>query len=683
MQEPIFFERDLSWLQFNHRVLQEAANESVPLYERLKFLAIYSSNLDEFYRVRVSSLRSFRKMKDITEDLSVSPKKILKQIQHIVQDQQQEFGRIFTQEIKPELERNDIYLIRETAYTKAQKHFASDYFDIHLRDKVVPHLLLAQDITIWLENRALYLAVQLDEQCDKVAILPIPSDADRFVILPKDGTRNSITFVDDIIRANIKKIFPLNGVHGIYAIKMSRDAELYLGDEFSGDLIKRLKERVQQRKKGLPTRFLYDLNMPEELLKKLRKALNISKYDLIPGARYHNFLDFFSFPDPTESEIFKDSPQPPLPHPILESASSTMDAIGVQDIVLHFPYQSYHYIPELIREAAEDPGVKKIKITLYRVAQQSQIATALLYALEKGKKVFCFIEAKARFDEETNLYWGNQLASAGAVVRYSFPAIKVHCKLMLIERKTDGKKQLISYLGTGNFNEKTAKIYADHALLTASKKLGKEVGRVFEMLEGKVLAPQCKHLFVSPFTTRSGFLELIDREIQHAQDGQPAWMILKMNSLEDRRMIIKLYEASQAGVRIRLIIRGICCLVPGIAGLSENIEVTSIVDRFLEHARVYIFANGGTENMYLASADFMTRNLDRRVEVVFPINDEKVHAEIRKIIDLQLADNTKARIIDEHQRNDFVPAPDGAKPIRAQVDTYQYFASLVTEGQDA
>ena len=683
MREPFYFERDLSWLQFNHRVLQEAASETVPLYERLKFLAIFSSNLDEFYRVRVSSLRSFRKMKDLTENMTIKPKEILKKIQKIVQAQQEEFGRIFAQEIKPELERNDIYLIRDTQYTPEQAKFASEYFDSHLRDKVIPHLLIAQNIKVWLENRALYLVVQLDEQGEKVAILPIPGDTDRFVVLPKNGDRNSITFVDDIIRANITKIFPLNGIHGIYAIKMSRDAELYLGDEFSGDLIARLKERVQERKKGLPTRFLYDLTMPDVLVKKLRKTLNISKYDLIPGGRYHNFHDFFAFPDPTASEIFNDTPQPPLPHPVLEESSSLIEAILEKDQIMHFPYQSYEYIPRLIREAADDPSVKKIKITLYRVAHQSKVATALLYALEKGKKVFCFIEAKARFDEESNLFWGNQLAAAGALVRYSFPAIKVHCKLMLIERKADDKKQLIAYLGTGNFNEKTAKIYADHALLTGSKKIGKEVSRVFEMLEGKVLAPQCKKLLVSPFTTRSGFLELIDREIRNAAEGVPAWMILKMNSLEDRRMIQKLYEASEAGVKVRLIIRGICCLVPGVEGLSSNIEVTSIVDRFLEHARVYIFANGGNEEMYLASADFMTRNLDRRVEVVFPIKDDSARAEIRKVIDLQLEDNVKARIIDEHQTNSFVPRLPGEKAVRSQKDAYLYFKSLVPEGLNA
>ena len=429
--------------------------------------------------------------------------------------------------------------------------------------------------------------------------------------------------------------------------------------------------------RDLPTRFLYDSDIPEELLKQLRKTLDVSKHDLIPGARYHNFHDFFGFPDPLDEPAFHDEPLLPLPHPILDSAESIVGTIESGDVILHFPYHSYHYIPALIREAANDPEVKAIKITLYRVAGKSEVAMALQEALSKGKQIFAFIEAKARFDEESNLFWGRQLQQAGAHVRYSFPGIKVHSKLLMIEKQDASTHKYLAYLGTGNFNEKTAKLYADHALLTADQSIGREVARVFEMLEGKLLAPQCKQLLVSPFTTRAGFMELIDREIQNARMGKEAWMILKMNSLEDKRMIRKLYEASREGVKVRCIVRGICCLVPGINGLSENIEITSIVDRYLEHARVYIFANDGAEEVYLASADWMTRNLDRRVEVVFPVHASGPKAQIRSIIDLQLADNTKARIIDATQSNRYVARISDSKRMRAQVDSYRMIASLL------
>ena len=679
MTEPIYFTRDLSWLQFNHRVLQEAADPSVPLYERLKFLAIYSSNLDEFFRVRVSSMRSFKKMKDLQAEMHFKPKRILKEIQAVVHEQQEEFGRIFGTEILPLLEENGITLVKNEDFNDKQLEFAQQYFDEYLLDHTTPHLLFEQDVDVWLENRALYLVAQLDEECHKVALIPIPSTTERFVIIPKSGDKFAIAFVDDIIRANIKKIFPSNHIVGLFAIKLSRDAELYLGDEFSGDLISRLEESVKDRKRGLPTRFLFDSRAPKELIKKLRKTIGISKYDLIPGARYHNFNDFFGFPDPSDNPAFRDAPMPPVPHPRLEHAKNLIDEIDRKDVILHFPYQKYDYVPQLILQAASDPAVKAIKITLYRVAHQSAIANALLKALESGKKVFTFIEAKARFDEESNLFWGKQLQAAGAQVRYSFPGIKVHSKLMMIIREEADEKRYTTYLGTGNFNEKTAKLYGDHALLTADQRIGREVARVFEMLEGKILAPQCDHLLVSPLTSRPGFMELVDREMRNARAGHDAWMILKMNSLEDKRMINKLYEASKAGVRIKLIVRGICCLVPGVEGLSENIEIISIVDRFLEHARVYLFANNGNSEMYLASADWMKRNLDRRVEVVFPIYDEDVKQEIEQIVNLQLSDNVKARVIDADQTNPFVERAPGETPIRAQVKTYELIASMVPE----
>ena len=656
MLKPIFEERDISWLSFNHRVLQEAKDPSVPLYERLKFLAIYSSNLDEFFRVRVSSMRSFKKMgKKTRKQLTVKPKKILKRIKAIVEEQQNEFGRIFEQEILKGLTTENIHLINESKYTEEQGVFATQFFV----DKVKPHLnpifLDQAEDHLFLKDKSLYLVVQFDDTGNRLAVVNIPSEeAGRFVVLPNVGNQHYVTFLDDIIRYNLTEVFGKEEIKGIYAVKLSRDAELYLGDEFSGDLIKKLKKNLDKRKTGLPTRFLYDQNISVTLLKRLKKLFELSKYDLVPGARYHNFNDFFGFPDPSNNAILHDEKMPPLPHPELEKATSLIAAISKKDYILHFPYQSYDYVPQLIWEAAEDPKVAGIKVTLYRVANKSEVTSALLHALKKGKKVCVFIEAKARFDEASNLYWGEQLQQAGATVLYSYPGIKVHTKLLLIRRKEEEKLRNYAYLGTGNFNEKTAKLYCDHAILTADFRLADEVVQVFELLERKIILPKTKHILISPFSTRSGFEKMIKKETQLAKAGKSAYIILKMNSLEDRGMIKKLYEASSAGVKIQLIIRGICCLVPGIKGLSENITVISVIDRFLEHARIYIFGNGGKEKMYLASADWMTRNLDRRVEVVFPVYDSSVYQELRNIIDLQLLDNVKARVINQAQDNPYV-----------------------------
>lgn len=656
MKKAIFEERDISWLAFNHRVLQEAKDSSVPLYERLKFLAIYSSNLDEFFRVRVSSMRSFKEMKKKDrKQLEVKPKKILKRIKVIVEAQQNEFGRIFEQEILKGLETENIHLINETKYSAQQAIFAQRFFAEKVKDYLSPVFLNKAEDHLFLQNKSLYLVVQFDDTSDRIAVVNIPSEkVGRFVVLPNIGDQHYITFLDDIIRYNLTEVFNNESIKDIYSVKLSRDAELYLGDEFSGDLIKKLKANLDKRETGLPTRFLYDQNISITLLRRLKKLFKLSKYDLVPGARYHNFMDFFGFPDPSNQAKLHDVAMPPLPHAGLEKQTSLIEAIGQKDYVLHFPYQSYDYVSKLIWEAAEDPKVMEIKVTLYRVASKSEVTSALLHALEKGKKVMAFIEAKARFDEASNLYWGEQLQTAGATVLYSYPGIKVHTKLLLIKRKETAILRNYVYLGTGNFNEKTAKLYCDHAILTADARLADEVVQVFELLERKIILPKTNHLLISPFTTRSGFKKMIQKEIKLAKAGKEAYMILKMNSLEDRELIKKLYEASCAGVKIQLIIRGICCLVPQVKDLSENIEVISVIDRFLEHARVYIFGNDGKEKMYLASADWMTRNLDRRVEVVFPVYDPEIYQELRTIIDLQLADNVKGRIINQKQNNPYV-----------------------------
>ncbi|MCB0561263.1 MAG: polyphosphate kinase 1 [Phaeodactylibacter sp.] len=664
--------RDISWLSFNHRVLQEAKDKSVPLYERIKFLAIYSSNLDEFYRVRVASLRSFKdlKKKDRRKlELEVKPKKELREIRRIVEEQQEAFGRIFREEVLPELESHNIFLVKDVDFTEAQQAFARKFFIEKIYPNARPIFLGPEEEAPFLKNRGLYFFIEM-EAPGQSAVVEIPSgELPRFVGLPSDDAGHHLTFLDDILRYNLDELLG-QPFRAAYAVKLSRDAELYIDDEYSGDLLDKLKNSLEKRNVGLPTRFLYDAGMPDILLKRLRELFGLSKDDLIPGARYHNFNDFFGFPNPTGDASLHGPSLPPLPHPELEGLEKILPFLNRKDAMLHFPYQKYDYVPQLIDEAANDPLVKSIKITLYRVASKSAIVDSLLKARENGKQVTAFIEAKARFDEESNIYWGEQLEKAGALVFYSYPGIKVHTKLLLIQRKETEGLRNYAYLGTGNFNEKTARVYGDHALLTGDKRLADEVAQIFMLLEKKILIPKCKHLFVSPFTTRDRFTELVEREIEHARNGKEAYMILKMNSLEDPDMIEKLYEASNAGVRIQLIIRGICCLAPGVKGMSENIEAISILDHFLEHARVYIFGNGGQEVMYTASADWMSRNLDRRVEAVMPILDEEVYGELRHIINLQLNDNTKARWIDAEQSNAY--KKNNGLPVRAQWDTYAF-----------
>ncbi len=668
-------ERDISWLSFNERVLQEAKDRSVPLYERIKFLAIYSSNLDEFFRVRVASLRSFRKLaKSTRKEMELKPRRLLRRIKEIVRHQQAEFGRVFREEIMPSLEGHGIHLLREEQFSEAQKRFAMGVF----KEKIQPGLqwqFIQAGEPPFLENKGIYFIVAFQESSQLAFVKIDTTVTGRFVELPSILDSHYIAFVDDIIRLALREVFPEKTVSGAYSVKMSRDAELYIDDEYAGDLVEKIKEGLHERHVGLPTRFLYDDTMPEAVLKSVREIFQLSKYDLIPGARYHNFNDFFAFPNPAGLQMLHDEPMPPLPHRELELIELLLPAIDQKDYLLHYPYQKFDYVLRLIEEAAADDKVISLKITLYRVASKSAVCEALLKALANGKKVTVFIEAKARFDEETNLFWGEKLEQAGALVKYSFPGIKVHSKLLLITKQEESGLKNYAYLSTGNFNEKTALLYADHAILTANPKMADEIAQVFDLLEGKLLMPKCKKLLVAPYTLRETFEKLIQQEIENAKRGTEAWMIIKQNSLEDKRMMAKLVEASQAGVKIRMVVRGICCLKPGVEGFTENIKITTILDRFLEHARVYIFANAGEDLMYLASADWMGRNLDRRVEVAFPILDEKLHKEIRQIIDFQLNDNVKARIVNGENDNRYVQRKTGEKAIRSQVETYSFLKS--------
>ncbi|HEA29766.1 MAG TPA: polyphosphate kinase 1, partial [Leeuwenhoekiella sp.] len=647
MTEKPFKHRDLNWLSFNERVLQEAEDKTYnPLYERMKFLAIYSSNLDEYFRVRVSQLRQMKRVeKSLRKRLALHPNKTVKKILEEVRSQQERFGKIFKENIIPELRENKIVLLQTEDFDEIQQKLADIWFKTHLEKEIeIIKINLDKDDKPFLEDRGLYYCLTFKDT-QQLGFIEIPTvHTGRFISLGERDGEHYITFVDDIIRYKKESLFPSEKITGIYEIKVSRDAELYLDDELDGILAERIYKSLHQRQKGQPTRLLYDAEMPKAEAKKLRKLLGLGKIDMMPGGRYHNFHDFFKFPDPTDNAKLYFEKKAPIPHKTLEKASSFFEAIAEKDQMLHFPFMSFSYVERFVKEAATDENVTEIKISLYRVAEESILTTALLKALKNGKKVTIFIEAKARFDEENNIGWGRKFEEAGAHVIYSYPRIKVHSKILMVNRKEDDVIKRYVYIGTGNFNGETSKIYADHGLFTTHEKLTKELSRVFEVLEGALIIPRNKRLLVSPFTTRRSFEKLINTEIENANNGKKAMITAKMNSLEDQEIINLLYDASQAGVEIRLIVRGFTCLVPGLDGISDSIFMTSIVDRYLEHGRIYLFHNAGDEKMYIGSADWMTRNLDRRIEVLVPIYDTDLYKELKDILDLQLRDNRKARI---------------------------------------
>lgn len=644
-----FFNRDLSWLRFNHRVLQEAADQRNPLYERLKFLAIFSSNLDEFFEVRVSNIRQIKKLdKPFRKKLITKPNKLLRVIKKEVLTQQEEFGKIYKEQILVALKQKGISLLAYKDYNESQKAFAEEYYENHLAALLT--LTLDQQSNqdrLFIENERLYLvAISAN---NNLIWVKIPRDTPRFVVFPKANDQHLISFVDDILKYQLFQFYQTP----FYCIKISRDAELYIDNEYSGNLLEKIKNSLSNRDVGQVTRALIDNSMPEELIQKLKEVLDINDTDLVSGGEYHNLKDFFEFPNPTDQELSAPS-LPPKKQNVFSENNSLFDLIKAKDRLLYFPYESFDEVIRLVEEAANDSKVSVIKITLYRVSKDSAVAKALLRAVQNGKKVLVFIETKARFDEANNIKWGKQLEEHGAKVIYSYPAIKVHSKILYIERQEENNTQGYAYIGTGNFNEKTSRVYTDLGLMTANSKITKELLQVFQVLEREIIIPKTKKLLISPFSSRSTFIDLVEKEIELAMAGKEANIILKLNSLQDQKMIKLLYKASNAGVKIRLLVRGICCLVAGIEGQSENIFITSIVDQFLEHARVYIFGNDGNEKMYIGSADWMTRNLDHRIEVITPILDVDIFQKIRYTIQLQLDDKVKARIIDAKQKNEYV-----------------------------
>lgn len=667
------YSNNLSWLSFNFRVLQEAADADVPLLERLKFLAIYSSNLDEFFRVKVAAIRSLSEDRS-SRKLDFDPDDLLRKIIAEVERQQELFGKVFGDEIVPGLKREGIALLNEQELKANHKEYIQRIFE-ELEPQLKIFKLTYYTKPVFLENRKNYLVFKGKKEPEKnTLVVEIPSSlTGRFVKLPSEEGKTEVCFLDDIIRI----CFPKRNADKIdavgYAVKLSRDAELNIEDEFSGSLVKKIKKSLHGRLDGAPARFLYDARMPKSFLQVLRQVWDLKPNDCVAGARYHNFSDFFEFVGLVNRPDLQYPVLEKIPVRWLEKQKSYFKVLNETDVLLHYPYHSYDYFLRFLEKAVANDQVTEIKITLYRVASESKVCKLLIAAARTGKKVTAFFEVKARFDEASNLFWAEELQKAGCKVLYSFPGLKVHAKLCLVTRRKDNQTKRYAYLSTGNFNENTANIYTDFGLLTADKALTFEAEQVFALLSDMRKRFEFKHLLVAPDRLRSEIYQLIDREIIHQLQGKSSGIILKMNGLDDPDMIAKLYEASQAGVSVRIINRGICRVLPGVKGLSENIYITSIVDRFLEHHRLYWFKNAGNDKLFLSSADFMNRNLSRRIEVAYPIYEPRYRKRLMDFMTLYITDNTKSRIIDAKHRNEFVKRTKGEEKRNAQTRVWEYY----------
>lgn len=673
-----YIHRDLSWLSFNERVLQEAANNENPLFERLKFMAIYSNNLDEFFRVRVANHRNLIRVgKKTKARLDYDPKDLMKKIRQIVNQQQEEYSRLFEKVLLPELRHHGIRILRHTEIGPEQEEFIDQYFNKHMLPFVQPVLLVKKKIRPFLNNAALYLIAVLQD-ADRsqphrsYAIIKVPSDhLHRFLLLPGDRSNHQVIMLDELVRRSIPWLFPGYQVLNSYSIKLTRDAELYIDDEFSGDLIEKIRKSLTKRNIGPASRLVYDREMDAETLLFLREMFELDTIDLFPEGRYHNNMDFFQFPD-FGMDHLKLAPLPPLAFLPLENAPDFFEQLKKRDYLIHPPYHAYESVIRFFEQAALDSHVTAIKLVQYRVGPQSRIMEALKKAAANGKEVTVFIEVKARFDEEANLRWGEELEQHGVRVHYSFPGLKVHAKLAIVQRREPNGDRWYAYLSTGNFHEGTARVYSDLGMFTEDERLTVEVARVFEFLETVRLPDNpFEHLLVGQFNLNDVFRARIAEEMERARRGEEARISLKLNSLQDPEYIDLLYQASIAGVEIRIIARGICCLVPGVKGLSERIQAISIVDRYLEHARIFIFHNGGDPHIYLSSADWMSRNLHYRIETAFPLYQPEIRRLILDLFEIQWADNQKARLLDR-QLSNRIRQEHEDPPRRSQHETYFY-----------
>ena len=675
-----YINREISWLRFNERVLQEAMDRTVPIIERLRFLGIFSNNRDEFFRVRVATVKKMILTKVAPgERPGFNPSKLLMEILEVVEEQEKKFNDTFKALVE-ELKEEHIYFVNETQLTPKQAEYVQHYFQEKVRPLLFPIILKNLRTPDTLRDNAIYLVLILHDskgkQDDEYALIRIPSDhISRFLQLPcqNDSNQKCIMMLDDVIRYSMGDIFKPFGydTYSAYTIKLTRDAGLEIDNDIKKSFLELMAEGLKKRKKGVPVRFVYDKEIPSVLLKKLLKKLKISEGDhLRGGGRYHNFKDFMSFPNPgSPNLVYKKLP--PVTHPKLSRDASILKAIRRGDMLLHYPYHSFQYIVDLLREASIDPKVHAIKMTFYRAARHSNVINALINAARNGKSVTVYLEIQARFDEANNIYWTERLREEGVKIIKAMPGYKVHAKLILIRRKEHGENRFYTNISTGNFNEQTAFFYTDDSLLTYNQEIGTEVNELFHLMEMPYNPPKFKHLLVSPFYFRDHIIKMLNQEIKNAKSGKDAWLIIKMNNLVDTKVVNKLYQASKAGVKINLIIRSICVLVPGIEGLSENINVISIVDKYLEHTRIFVFANGGKPLYFLSSADWMIRNFDHRFEVAAPVYDKKLQKEMWDILQLQLADNVKARLVNSVPVNQY-RKQEGNEIIRSQFATYDY-----------
>lgn len=676
--------REISWLHFNARVLQEAIDPATPLIERVKFLGIFSNNRDEFFRVRVASLNRLQKIEEAKLESSINSKGLLDQIKKIVGDQEKLFTQTYFNIVK-ELSEKKIFIVNEKQLDDEQGQFVKDFYQNELRQYLFPIILNNFQKITSIKDGSIYLAIDLQRsdnpEDNNYALIKVPQRSiSRFLILPQKNDKHYIILLDDVIRYCLEDIFAIFGydTFNAYTIKITRDAELDIDDDVSKSFLEILSSSLKQRKRGEPVRFVYDEEIPLKLLKRITKKLKISDDDnMRSGGRYHNFKDFMSFPKVGSSDLLY-PPFPPLNHPHIKPNQSIIALLKEKDIMIHFPYQSFQYIIDLLREASIDPKVTEIKMTFYRAAKYSNVVNALVNAARNGKKVTVFLEIQARFDEEANITLAGKLHDEGVKIIPTIPGFKVHSKLICIKRREDDKDIFYATISTGNFNESTAFVYADEMLLTARQDVASEVDKVFQLFETRYNPPEFNTLIVSPFETRQFFFDSIDNEIRNAKSGKEAWTIIKINSLVDKKLVRKLYEASQAGVKVKMIVRGICTLIPGVKGVSDNIEVISIVDRFLEHSRIFIFCNDNDKKYYIGSADWMPRNLDHRIEVLTPIFDKDIQQELWDIIQIQLADNTKARESGESFINKYRQTESDEK-IRSQFKTYEYFRNKLNK----
>jgi polyphosphate kinase len=674
MLENNLINRELSWLSFNERVLQEAQDENVPLIERFRFLGIYSNNLDEFFRVRVANIKRMIGLKRIKiEGFNGNANELLIEIRKTVISQQKKFEDIYSNLIL-DLQKEHIFQLNEKNLNQTQREELNVFFHNELKHVIVPIILKTNTQFPKLRDKNIYLAVKIYTIKKPIyALIEIPSKYPRFYQM-KDKKKDYFIMLDDIIRIHLEKLFSIFEFEKIeaYTFKFTRDAELNLDDDLSTSFIEKIEKSLKNRKKGEPVRFVYDQLMPIDLQQFLLKSLNLkSGSNTISGGRYHNFKDFSTFPDfGKKNLVYPKLVQ--LEHPDFKVNKSQIRAILAKDILIHFPYQHFDYVVDFLREVALDPFVKSIKINIYRVAKDSQILNALMNAVSNGKEVEVFFELQARFDEENNLIWAERLKEHGAKVIYGFRDLKVHSKIILVHRIFKGIEQHICFVGTGNFHEKTAKVYTDLGLFTANPSVSLEIRKVFKILENSVEKFTFKKILVSPFNNRSKITQLIQREINHVKQGKKGLIQIKINNIVDLKIIEKLYQASNHGVKIQMIVRGVCCIIPGVKKLSENIEIISIVSRYLEHSRFMIFNNDGEKEYYITSADLMERNLDKRIEVAIPILSKDIQNTIQYIFDLQWSDNIKARIIEKKQKNAY-KSKDQLEKVNAQHKLFEFY----------